>query len=60
MISINGKLIATDSIEFLPHNVVSVNILPVYPMTIAVLAKDNADPGTGLEYGTQIGDGGFF
>jgi hypothetical protein len=59
MIYINGKLAATDAIEFLPHNVVSVNILPVYPLTIAVLAKDNADPATGLEYGTQIGDGGF-
>lgn len=28
-------------------------------MTIAVLAKDNAQPATGLEYGTQIGDAGF-
>jgi hypothetical protein len=28
-------------------------------MTIAVLAKDNADPKTGLEYGDHIGDGGF-
>ena len=28
-------------------------------MTIAVLAKDNADPQTGCEYGKQIGDGGF-
>jgi hypothetical protein len=28
-------------------------------MTIAVLAKDNADPKTGCEYGRQIGDGGF-
>ena len=59
MIYINGKLVAVDSIEFLPHNVVSVNILPIYPMTIAVIAKDNADPKTGLEYGTQIGDAGF-
>ena len=59
MIYINGKLIATDSIEFLPHNVISVPILPIYPMTIAVLAKDNADPKTGMEYGTQIGDAGF-
>ena len=59
MIYINGKLAAVDAIEFLPHNVVSVNILPAYPMTIAVLAKDNADPKTGLEYGTQIGDAGF-
>ena len=47
------------SIEFLPHNVVSVNILPSYPMTVAVLAKDNADATTGMEYGTQIGDAGF-
>ena len=48
---INGKLTAVDSIDFIPHNVVSVDILPEYPMTIAVLAKDNADPKTGLEYG---------
>ena len=56
---INGKLTAVDSIDFIPHNVVSVDILPEYPMTIAVMAKDNADPKTGLEYGTNIGDGGF-
>jgi hypothetical protein len=56
---INGKLVAVDSIDFLPHNVVSVDLLPEYPMTIAVLAKDNADPVTGCEYGRQIGDGGF-
>src|SRR4051812_33971265 len=56
---INGKLTAVDSIDFIPHNVVSVDILPEYPMTIAVLAKDNADPQTGLEYGDHIGDGGF-
>ncbi|MDZ4803037.1 MAG: hypothetical protein SGI92_33170 [Bryobacteraceae bacterium] len=48
-----------DAIDFLPHNVLSINILPVYPLTIAVLAKDNADPKTGLEYGTQIGDAGL-
>lgn len=56
---INGKLTAVDSIDFIPHNVVSVDILPEYPMTIAVMAKDNADPKTGMEYGTHIGDGGF-
>lgn len=56
---VNGKLTAVDSIDFIPHNVVSVDILPEYPMTIAVMAKDNADPKTGLEYGTNIGDGGF-
>ncbi len=56
---VNGKLVAVDSIDFLPHNVVSLDILPEYPMTIAVLAKDNADPKTGCEYGRQIGDGGF-
>ena len=53
MIYIKGKLTAVDAIEFLPHNVISVNILPSYPMTIAVLAKDNADPKTGFEYGTK-------
>jgi hypothetical protein len=58
-IFINGKLVAADSIDFLPHNQISVKILPEYPMTIAVLAKDNADPATGLEYGNQIGDAGF-
>ncbi len=57
---INGNLVAVDSISFIPHNVVSVDILPEYPMTIAVMAKDNADKDTGLEYdNTKIGDGGF-
>lgn len=36
-----------------------MKVLPTYPLTIAVLAKDNADPSTGLEYGTNIGDTGF-
>lgn len=58
-IFINGKPVAVDSIDFLPHNQISVRILPEYPMTIAVLAKDNADPATGLEYGNRIGDAGF-
>lgn len=56
---INGKLVATDPIDFLPHNVVSVDVLPEYPMTIAVMAKDNANAVTGMEYGDNIGDGGF-
>ena len=56
---VNGRLTAVDSIPFTPHNVISVDILPEYPMTIAVMAKDNADPKTGLEYGDHIGDGGF-
>ena len=57
---LNGNLVAVDSISFIPHNVVSVDILPEYPMTIAVMAKDNADPDTGLEYDdTNLGDGGF-
>lgn len=56
---INGNLVAVDPIPFMPHNVVSVDVLPVYPMTIAVLAKDNADATTGMEYGNNIGDAGF-
>lgn len=56
---INGRLVAVDSIDFLPHNVVAIDLLPEHPMTIAVLAKDNADPRTGCEYGDAIGDGGF-
>ncbi len=56
---INGKLVAVDSIDFLPHNVVAIDILPEYPMTIAVIAKDNADPKTGCEYGRSIGDAGL-
>jgi len=56
---INGKLVAVDSIEFIPHNVISVDILPEYPMTIAVMAKDNAHPDKGTEYVNNIGDGGF-
>ena len=59
MLYVNGRLVAVDSIPFTPHNVVSVDFLPEYPMTIAVLAKDNADPKTGMEYGNSIGDGGF-
>lgn len=59
MLYINGRLVAVDPIDFIPHNVVSVDILPEYPMTIAVMAKDNADPRTGMEYGNHIGDGGF-
>ncbi|MFO0910141.1 MAG: hypothetical protein U0794_17655 [Isosphaeraceae bacterium] len=60
MLYINGELVAVDSIAFIPHNVISVDILPKYPMTIAVMAKDNADPKTGMEYAnTNIGDGGF-
>ena len=57
---VNGELVAVDSISFIPHNVISVDILPAYPMTIAVMAKDNADPKTGMEYAnTSIGDAGF-
>ena len=57
---INGEFVAVDSIKFIPHNVISVDLLPTYPMTIAVMAKDNADPKTGMEYAnTNIGDGGF-
>jgi phosphatidylethanolamine-binding protein (PEBP) family uncharacterized protein len=59
MLYVNGRLVAVDPIQFTPHNVVSVDFLPEYPMTIAVLAKDNADPKTGLEYGGSVGDGGF-
>lgn len=60
MLYINGELVAVDSISFVPHNVISVDILPSYPMTIAVMAKDNFDPKTGMEYAnTNIGDAGF-
>ncbi len=60
MLYVNGQLVAVDSIAFIPHNVIEVDLLPAYPMTIAVLAKDNADPKTGMEYAnTSIGDGGF-
>ena len=57
---VNGEQVAVDSIAFLPHNVVAVDILPAYPMTIAVMARDNFDPKTGMEYAnSQIGDGGL-
>lgn len=58
-IFINGKIVAVSAIDFLPHNQISIKILPEYPLTIAVLAKDNADPKTGMEYTDKIGDGGF-
>jgi len=56
---INGRLTAVDSIEFIPHNVISIDILPEYPMTVAGMARADADPNTGLEYVDNIGDGGF-
>ena len=57
MLYINGELAVVDSIKFIPHNVISVDLLPSYPMTIAVMARDNADPKTGMEYAnTNIGD----
>ncbi|MFM7243660.1 MAG: hypothetical protein ACKO40_05710 [Planctomycetaceae bacterium] len=57
---INGELVAVDSIAFIPHNVISVDVLPRYPTTIAVMARDNADPKTGMEYAnSNVGDGGF-
>jgi len=60
MLYVNGELVAVDSIRFIPHNVVSVDLLPTYPMTIAVLARDNFDPATGMEYAnTNVGDAGF-
>jgi hypothetical protein len=60
MLYINGELVAVDSIAFVPHNVIAIDFLPSYPMTIAVVAKDNFDPKTGMEYAnTNIGDGGF-
>lgn len=59
-LTINGNLMAGDSISFIPHNVISVDLLPEDLMTIAVMAKDNADPDTGMEYdNTRIGDEGF-
>ena len=60
MLWINGELVAVYSIAFVPHNAISVDILPKYPMTIAVMAKDFSDENTGLEYNnTQISDGGL-
>lgn len=56
---LNGQLRVVDPIEYMPHNIVSVDILPEYPMTIAVMARDNADSKTGLEYGDHIGDAGL-
>lgn len=57
---INGELVAVDSIAFVPHNVITVDVLPAYPMTIAVMGIDNADPQTGMEYAnTNLGDGGL-
>ena len=54
VIFINGKMVAVDSIDFLPHNEISVKILPEYPMTIAVLAKDNAEPATGARVRRRV------
>ena len=59
MININGNLPAVDQIEFLPHNVVSVNVLPTYPMTIAVLSQRKCRPQHRPRIWTNIGDAGF-
>jgi len=57
---VNGRRVAVDPIRFRPHNVVTFELVPEYPMTIAIRAEDNADSRTGMEYDdTQIGDGGF-
>ena len=57
---VNGKLVATDPIEFTPHNVVGVKLAEDYPIVYAIKAVDFAHPQTGLEYNhTRIGDGGL-
>jgi arylsulfatase A len=57
---VNGRLVATDPTNFKPHDVVTVEIEPSYPMTIAIEARDFADGKTGLEYdNTRIGDAGL-
>ena len=57
---VNGTLVATDPTPFKPFDVVPVSFPAVYPMTIAIVAKDYGDPFTGLEYdNTRVGDGGL-
>ena len=56
---ISGWLAAIDPIAFLPHNVVNVDLPPEYPMTVEIIAHDNADPKTGLGYGNHIRDAGL-
>lgn len=59
-LSVNGTVVATDPTPFKPFDVVPVRFPAVYPMTIAIVAKDYADPTTGLEYdNTKVGDGGL-
>ena len=54
MLYINGELVAVDSIAFVPHNVISVDILPSYPMTIAVMAKTTSIRRRGWNTQTRI------
>lgn len=57
---VNGDLAATDPTPFKPFEVVPVSFTATLPMTIAIIAKDYADPVTGLEYdNTKVGDGGL-
>lgn len=57
---VDGTLVATDPTPFKPFDVVPVSFPATYPMTIAIVAKDYADPATGLEYdNTRTGDGGL-
>jgi hypothetical protein len=57
---VNGRLVASDPVDFTPFNVVKLNFKATYPMTFAIRGKDFADPQTGLEYdNTRTGDGGL-
>jgi len=51
---INGELTAVDSISFIPHNVVSVDILPRYPVPIPpnwfAVDFDDSDWNAAVEY----------
>lgn len=59
-LSVNGRVVATDPTTFKPFEVVPVAFSATLPLTIAVIAKDYADPVTGLEYdNTKVGDGGL-
>ena len=57
---LNGEKIAEDA-RFLPHEATRVAFANVSGSAVyAVLARDNADPVTGLEYGDRcVGDGGL-
>jgi len=64
-LAVNGEIVATDPMDFTPHQAMSVSftVADDAPYTLAIRAKDWSDPSTGYEYMESdhpgIGGGGL-